>query len=408
MNVKHFLQRYTTLCRSWSQERLGLSLFLSACFAGSHLFRPLSEESPVGLRVSTGFEIAVPTESGYRGGAAVTLDRGRILLGYGKPQDLRGTSLGTVRIYGVTSTDGGRTWGDEQLIEHNGTCQAGRPSFLKTQDGTLWMFYYGFVRLGETAAASRSDLWVVRSRDGGKTWTDRQQIFKGFTGATNGAIETTSNRILVPFSYMVDPLRLVSACVVSGDGGKSWKVGSAIDLGELGGYGDHAGALEPTIVELKDGRIWMIIRTRTGGFYQAFSRDHGISWNQPTRTPFLSPNAPGFVTRLQSGRLAFVWNLIDETEASIWKRGEQPTTNQRHRLAIALSEDDGRVWTLPVIAAQAKEISYPFLLEIAPGQLMLSSGRLRKPDLEMDTVVLLTSETTLLKLAKEMAGQKAQ
>ena len=48
------------------------------------------------------------------------------------------------------------------------------------------------------------------------------------------------------------------------------------------------------------------------------------------------------------------------------------------------------------------------LLEVAPGQLMLSSGRLRKPDLEMDTVVLLTSETTLLKLAKEMAGQKAQ
>ena len=103
-----------------------------------------------------------------------------------------------------------------------------------------------------------------------------------------------------------------------------------------------------------------------------------------------------------------MWNLINETEASIWKRGEQPTTNQRHRLAIALSEDDGKLWTLPVIAAQAKEISYPFLLEVGRGQLMLSSGRLRKPDLEMDTVVLLTSETTLLKLAKEMAGQKAQ
>ena len=130
----------------------------------------------------------------------------------------------------------------------------------------------------------------------------------------------------------------------------------------------------------------MIIRTSKGAFYQAFSKDHGISWNRPTRTPFLSPNAPGFLTRLESGRLAFVWNLIDEAEASIWKRGEQPTTNQRHRLAIVLSEDDGRSWTLPVIAAQAKEISYPFLLEVAPGQLMLSSGRLRKPDLEMDTV----------------------
>ena len=119
-------------------------------------------ESPAGLRVTTGFEIAVPTGSGYRGGAAVMLDKRRILLGYGKPQDLRGTSLGTVRIYGVTSTDGGRTWGDEQLIEHNRTCQAGRPSFLKTKDGTLWMFYYGFVQLGEPHADSRSDLWVVQ------------------------------------------------------------------------------------------------------------------------------------------------------------------------------------------------------------------------------------------------------
>ena len=127
------------------------------------------------------------------------------------------------------------------------------------------------------------------------------------------------------------------------------------------------------------------------------------SWNQPTK-----PQCSRLLTRLQSRRLTFVWNLIDEAEASIWKRGEQPTTNQRHRLAIALSEDDGRLRTLPVIAAQAKEISYPFLLEVAPGQLMISSGRLREPDLEMDTVVLLTSETTLLKLAKEMAGQKAQ
>jgi predicted neuraminidase len=199
---------------------------------------------------------------------------------------------------------------------------------------------------------------------------------------------------------MVDPMRLVSACVVSGDQGKTWKLSQAIDLGKLGGYGDHAGALEPTVVELRDGRIWMLIRTNKGQFYQAFSTDKALTWSDPAPTPILSPNAPGFLTRLSGGRLALLWNLIDADQASGWRSGEKPTTNQRNRLAIALSEDDGNTWSQPVICAQAKEISYPFLLEPSPGKLLISSGRLRTPELEMDSVVLGISENALLKLAQ--------
>ena len=93
---------------------------------------------------------------------------------------------------------------------------------------------------------------------------------------------------------------------------KNLEAGRSNRFGEAGGYGDHAGALEPTVVELKDGRIWMMIRTNKGQFYQAFSNDHALTWTRANPTGILSPNAPGFVTRLQSGRLAFVWNLIDE------------------------------------------------------------------------------------------------
>jgi len=331
----------------------------------------------------------------------VALDGGRILLGYGQHREIRGVPPGTVRIYGVVSRDGGKTWGEKRLIEHNAQCQTGRPSFLKTKDGTLWMFYYGFVKLAVRAADSQSDLWVIQSNDQGKTWNHRQKIFKGFTGATNGAIEAKSGHIIVPFSYMVDPLRLVSACVVSADQGRSWKLSQAIDLGKLGGYGDHAGALEPTVVELRDGRIWMLIRTKKGAFYQAFSADKALSWSEPTATSIFSPNAPGFVTRLSSGRLAFLWNLIDADQAAVWRSGQRPTTNERNQLAIALSENDGVTWSQPVICARAKEISYPFLLESSPGELLISSGRLRTPELEMDSVVLRIGENALLKMAEK-------
>jgi hypothetical protein len=263
------------------------------------------------------------------------------------------------------------------------------------------MFYYGFVKLVDQAKESQSDLWAVQSKDNGRTWSRRQKVFNGFTGATNGAIESASGKIIVPFSYMVDPMRLVSACVVSSDRGKTWKLSEAIDLGKLGGYGDHAGALEPAVLELQDGRIWMIIRTKLGEFYQAFSTDQGLSWGHPSPTSILSPNAPGLLTRLSSGRVALLWNLISASQAAAWRSGEKPTTNQRNKLAIALSNDDGKTWSRPVICAQAKEISYPFLLEPSPGRLLISSGRLRKPDLEMDTIVLSITEAVVLQLSKQ-------
>ena len=40
--------------------------------------------------------------------------------------------------------------------------------------------------------------------------------------------------------------------------------------------GDHAGAIEPVVVERKDGTIWMLIRTTRGQFWQSTSSD-GLS-----------------------------------------------------------------------------------------------------------------------------------
>ncbi len=40
-------------------------------------------------------------------------------------------------------------------------------------------------------------------------------------------------------------------------------------------------AIEPTICELNDGRIWMLLRTSIDRLYESFSDDHGASWSIP-------------------------------------------------------------------------------------------------------------------------------
>lgn len=81
------------------------------------------------------------------------------------------------------------------------------------------------------------------TRDGGRTWTRRQPIFRGYSGATNGAIETRDGRILVPYShYVSSPGRLA---------------------------------------RLADGRIalvWNRPEKRRGELHLAFSSDEGRTW----------------------------------------------------------------------------------------------------------------------------------
>ena len=296
------------------------------------------------------------------GGVTVALRDGRILFTYAGPINPHGQEPGTVRIYGCFSDDSCNTWGAEQEFIHHPECQATGPTLLKASDGRLWMFYMGFYRSlwrdGEPdMEKTRSDIWCVHSTDEALTWQEPRMIFRGYCGATNGAIQTTNGHIIVPISYLVaNPGRLVSACLVSDDNGRNFSLGEDIDLG---GHGDHAGAMEPAVVELQDGRIWMVIRTTRGEFFQAFSSDDGMTWNKAQPSGIRSPSAPGHITRLASGRLALVWNNTMET------------TKTRSALSVALSEDDGKTWSEPVTAVRGEQVCYPYISEPTPGQLLI-------------------------------------
>ena len=171
-----------------------------------------------------------------------------------------------------------------------------------------------------------------------------------------------------------NPGRHVCFSYASDDEGKTWKKSSIIDLGDYGGYGDHGGGIEPTLAQLKDGRLWMLIRTYRGCFTEAFSRDEGLTWTDIHPSKIEASGSPGQLLRLQSGRLALFWNRFMD---------KQKQTGRREQLSMAFTEDDGATWTEPVVVAYdpmqpgdkepAHRLSYPYVYEHIPGELWVTT-----------------------------------
>ena len=92
--------------------------------------------------------------------------------------------------------------------------------------------------------------------------------------------------------------------------------------------------MEPVILELKDGRVWMLIRTQLGRFYESFSKD-GVVWSEPQPTPLLSSDSPAGLVRLRDGRIVLLWNNCLRFPYAY---------GGRHVLHAAVSEDEGLTW----------------------------------------------------------------
>jgi hypothetical protein len=305
----------------------------------------------------------------------------------------------------LQSKDDGSTWSEPRPI-YEGPAP-GRPSggglLLKTRDGAIVYVYMDMDTYKwswdnakrEAAEDVRLDVWAIRSLDEGKTWMDRERIFEGYCGALITIIQTRSGHIVVPIQRLIrNPSRHGTCTYVSADNGKTWERSNIIDLG---GHGHHDGAMEATLVELQGGRLWMLLRTNWDYFWEAYSDDNGLSWRVIKPTEIDASSAPGYLTRLISGRLALVWNrLYPQGKSDYPRRGGDGNLSQdmagwhREELSIAFSEDDGKTWTEPVVIARDKGgLSYPYIFERRPGELWVTTwfqGKLRVSLQEADFV----------------------
>lgn len=159
-------------------------------------------------------------------------------------------------------------------------------------------------------------------------------------------------RILVATHYAgPDASEKGARVLYSDDDGLTWNESEKVMTPPHKKEGFHKGvrwnhgAVEPTVIELNDSRIWMIMRTPQDSHYQSYSYDGGETWTTPTPAPFYGTITMPTIGRLKDGRLLFIWNnttpLPELASANgVW---DDVFTN-RNVLHAAISEDDGKTW----------------------------------------------------------------
>ena len=198
-----------------------------------------------------------------------------------------------------------------------------------------------------------------RSHNGGLTWEPVQQIpsisdiHYSQIGRHNFCVTTitSSGRILIAGDYSlgrpdIDPDAL---CVISSDDwGVSWKTSRLFSPADPLPKAPE-GFAEPVIVEMPNNNLWMVFRSCYGELWQCISQDNGLTWGSPTPTGLSSPISNCYAKRIPNSRLIVLcWNLTKPGTALDY-RGLGSVYGPRTNLVFAVSKDNCRTWSCPVV-----------------------------------------------------------
>jgi sialidase-1 len=265
-------------------------------------------------------------------GDIVKLKNGQLLLAYGEFLGTDGSDFGTARISAKTSRDGGRSWSAPHvLIPNEGKMNVTSPSLLRLKSGKLALTY------GLKNSTADNRVWFRTSSDEAKTWSEPVRINAetGYWGINNARlVQLRSGRIIAPLWFVDDwnkshHTRDVAA--YSDDEGKTWSLGEIVDIPH-----GRRGADEPGVIELRDGRLLMMIRSDLGHIFRSYSSDAGVHWTAAEATSLDSPTAPSTIVRIpKTGDLLLIWNNH--------KPGVKHMED-RFPLSTAVSSDEGETW----------------------------------------------------------------
>ena len=284
--------------------------------------------------------------------------------------DILAVYLALDRIVGVVSSDRGATWDEPSVIVSG--ANIGDPSLLVTQDATI--LHYSEVEAifesPDKPPQYRRAAWMQRvSWDNGTTWSEAIQVDTGkrYGGSPHEGIVTRDGTLLWPYWWEMNcenegqPLEAqmigVATVMKSRDNGKTWFKGGDVQL-DL-----PNGADEPSVVELSNGNLLMLIRTTVGRHYQTVSTDVGETWSDPCPSVLVASNTPAAVYRLpgEGNGIAVVWDHTAYIGAP-----------NRFPLDVAVSYDDCATWSHSrVLTNPGCQVSYPGITVARDGLILV-------------------------------------
>ena len=316
--------------------------------------------------MSESFEAIVPLEKvagspSY--GAVLGLTDGRLMWAWGQGRDR------PLPLMANFSDDMGKSWTDPQSLKlGSGEDLPGvmDVNLMRLASGAIGLVNRSRYEKGEFEAVHPAEISFSRSDDEGRTWSEPVAINRpgGREYLLNEVCTVLKDgRIIVPVYDYTGPRpaaanpkvfrrygeqfntaarSTMSSCYVyySDDQGRNWQRSRNETFVVIeGGVGGNYAMGEPTVVELKDGRLLMLGRTNIGRFFQSYSEDRGQTWNEPSPAELACPPSPATLKRIpDTGDLLVIWNQLS--------RWEIMNGLFRHRLTCAVSKDEGQTWEL--------------------------------------------------------------
>ncbi len=260
-----------------------------------------------------------------------------------------------VGIWAARKTKGSDSWTDPVEIARSEKHPCWNPVLVQQPDGPLHLLYKD--------GPSPRTWWGMHqtSDDGGQTWSEAKRLPNLKEGIVLGPVR--AKPILLPYG------RLLCGSSTEHDGwrvhfewtddwGKTWTRTAAVNDGK------QFGAIQPTLMYYRDGRIQALCRSRQKKIVQVWSPDGGRTWSQMTATELPNPSAGIDAVTLKDGRQLLIYN-------------HTPPGGRRF-LNLALTTD-GKTWQAAgVLENQEGEFSYPALIQTSDGMVHMAYTWLRR------------------------------
>lgn len=227
------------------------------------------------------------------------------------------------------------------------------PVLFQPRSGPLLLFY--------KVGPSPSTWWgmMITSSDDGKTWSEPMRLPEGILGPIkNKPVQLENGDILCSSSTENNGWRVHFER--TSDGGKTWTATAPVNDGR------EIGAIQPSLLFHKDGRLEAVGRTKNGKIFQIWSSDGGATWGRMTLTDLPNPNSGTDALTLHDGRQLLVYNHNA-------RRGL--LTDGRNPLNVALS-DDGQNWQSVLVLEDDPQapsgFAYPAVIQTRDGMIHIT------------------------------------